>query len=66
MAESDSYSSLTDIENDSVLTGLVYSSSEVTEDDALLVTSLSLPVGITRPYFFWCIRQIIYMFADAC
>ena len=46
MAESDSSSSLNDIKNDSILTG---SSSE---DDSLSVASLSLSVGIIRPYCF--------------
>ena len=52
MAVSDSSSSLNDIENDSILTGSVYSSSEVTEDDSSSVASLSLSVGIIRPYCF--------------
>ena len=52
MAESDSSSSLNDIENDSILTGSVYSSSEVTKDDSSSVASLSLSVGIIRPYCF--------------
>ena len=52
MAVSDSSSSLNDIENDSILTGSVYSSSEVTEDDTSSVASLSLSVGIIRPYCF--------------
>ena len=30
----------------------MYSSSEVTEDNTLLVASLSLPVGIIRPCYF--------------
>ena len=41
MAENDSLSSFTGIENDSMLTNLVYSSSKVTKDDALSVASLS-------------------------
>ena len=53
MAVSDSSSSLNDIENDSILTGSVYSSSEVTEDDSSSVASLSpLSVEIIRPYCF--------------
>ena len=52
MAVSDSSSSLNDNENDSILTGSVYSSSEVTEDDSSSVASLSLSVGIIRPYCF--------------
>ena len=46
MAENDNSSSLIGIKNDSILTSSVYSSSKVTEDDALLVASLSLPVEI--------------------
>ena len=52
MAENDSSSSFTGIENDLILTSLVYSSSEVTEDDALLVASLSFPLEIILPYCF--------------
>ena len=52
MAVSDSSSSLNDIENDSILMGSVYSSSEVTEEDSSSVASLSLSVGIIRPYCF--------------
>ena len=52
MAVSDSSSSLNDNENDSILTGSVYSSSEVTKDDSSSVASLSLSVGIIRPYCF--------------
>ena len=52
MAKSDSSSSLNDIKNDSILTGSVYSSSEVTEDDSSSVASLSLSVGIIQPYCF--------------
>ena len=35
-----------------MLTSLVYFSSKVTEDDAFLIASLSLPVGIIQPYCF--------------
>ena len=53
MAESDRSSSLSDVENDSILSGLVYSSTEVGEGDASSVASLSpLPVGDIRPYYF--------------
>ena len=58
MAESDNSSSLNDIENDSILTGLVYSSSEVTKDDSSSVASLSLSVGIIRPYYFELERPV--------
>ena len=52
MAEYDSLSSCTGIENNLILTSSVYSSFKVTKDDALWVTSLSLPVRIIRPYCF--------------
>ena len=52
MVENDSSSFFTGIENDSVQTGSVYFSSKITEDDALSVASLSLPVGIIRPSCF--------------
>ena len=58
MAEGDSRSgSFSDIENDSILSGSVYSSAEVSEGDASSIASLSLPcgtlpVGGIRPYHF--------------
>ena len=57
MAEGDSRSSsFSDIENDSILSGSVYSSAEVSEGDASSIASLSLPctlpVGDIRPYRF--------------
>ena len=51
MVESDRSSSFSDIENDSILSGSVYSSAEVGKGDASSVASLSsLPVGDIRPY----------------
>ena len=48
MAESDTSSSVSDVENDSILSGSVYSLAEVGEGDASSVASLSLlPVGDT-------------------
>ena len=53
MAEGNSRSSsFSDIENDSILSGSVYSSAEVSEGDASSIASLSLPVGDIRPYRF--------------
>ena len=57
MAEGDSHSSsFSDIENDSILSGLVYSSSEVSEGNASSIASLllpcTLPVGDIQPYRF--------------
>ena len=57
MAEGDNRSSsFCDIENDSILSGLVYSSSEVSEGNASSIASLllpcTLPVGDIRPYRF--------------
>ena len=57
MAEGDSRSSsFSDIENDSILSGSVYSSSEVSEGNASSIASLllpcTLPVGNIRPYRF--------------
>ena len=57
MAEGDNHSSfLSDIENDSILSGLVYSSSEVSEGNASSIASFllscTLPVGDIRPYRF--------------
>ena len=57
IAEGDSRSgSFSDIENDSVHSGLVYSSVEVSEGDASSIASLSLPctlpVGDIRQYHF--------------
>ena len=53
MAEGDSSSSFSETNNDSVLSGLVCYSTEVSKDsDALSVASLSLPVEEIRPYLF--------------
>ena len=61
MAEGDSRSSsFSDIENDSILSGWVYSWAEVSEGNASSIASLSLPctlpctlpVGDIRPYCF--------------
>ena len=52
MAENDNSNSSTGIKNNLILTNSVYSSSEVTEDYALSVASLLLPVGIILPYCF--------------
>ena len=53
IAESDRSSFFSDVENDSILSGSVYSSAEVGEGDASSVASLSpLPVGDIRPYCF--------------
>ena len=61
MAESDRSSSVSDVENDSILSGSVYSSAEVGEGDASSVASLSLlPVEDTgiRPYCFEPEREV--------
>ena len=51
IAESDRSSSFSDVENNSILSGLVYSSAEVGEGDTSSVASLlPLPVGDIRPY----------------
>ena len=57
MAEGDSRSSsFSDIENESILSGSVYSSAEVSEGDASSIASLSLPCTLPvrdiRPYRF--------------
>ena len=55
MAESDRSSSVSNVDNDSILTGSVYSLAEFGKGDASLVASLSLlPVGDTdiQPYCF--------------
>ena len=55
MAESDRSSSVSDVENNSILSGSVYSSAEVGDGDASSVASLSLLlVGDTgiQPYCF--------------
>ena len=52
MAESDRSNSFSDIENDLILSGSVYSSAEVSEGNASSVASLLLPVGDTRLYHF--------------
>ena len=52
IAESDRSSSFSDIENDIILSGLVYSSAKVSEGNASSVASLSLPVGDTQLYRF--------------
>ena len=53
MAESDRSSSFSDVKNDSILSGSVYSLAKVGEGDASSVASLSpLPVGDIRPYCF--------------
>ena len=53
MAESDRSSSFSDVENDSILSGLVYSSAEVDEGNASSVASLlQLSVGDILLYCF--------------
>ena len=52
MTESDRVSPVSDIENNSILSGSVYSSADVSEGNASSVASLSLPVGSIQPYRF--------------
>ena len=52
MAESARYCSFSDIENNSILSGLVYFSAKVNKGNTSSVVSLSLPVRNIRPYCF--------------